>query len=147
MDRNSEFRAVVPSQIQFAAISARYHAGTLREYVMSQDSANNPVNKNRDQILEAGLRGEEVTLTGIVVPGELDANFKMISVLFSSDQELDFLVEPDARGNELFGHLRKPLRVKGLIREDEKGRRTIRISSYELQERDRKETKTKIRDR
>jgi len=103
--------------------------------------------KKSNQLLEAGFRGEEITLTGIIVPGELDANFRMISVLFSSDQELDFLVEPDAPGNELFGHLREPLTVKGLIREDEKGRRTIRISSYELQERDRKETRTKIRDR
>lgn len=92
--------------------------------------------KTTKQILAAALRGEEVTLTGIIVSGELDANFKMISVLFSSDRELDLLVERNERGDELFSHLRAMVRVKGLIREDDKGRRTIRVTDYKLLETD-----------
>ena len=105
--------------------------------------------KNRNQILEAGSRGEEVMLSGIIVSGEYDALFNMTSILLSTDQELDFEVERNARGDELFDHLRELVRARGFIRDDEKGRKTIRITNYEIlerEERDMKAVKTKIRD-
>jgi len=74
----------------------------------------------------------------------------MISILMSTDQELDFLVEKNDLGDELFNHLRELVRVKGFIGEDAKGRRNIRISNYQLletEERGMKSNKAKIRDR
>lgn len=108
------------------------------------------MNNKRNQLLEAGFRGEELSLKGIIVPGELDALFDMTSVQFSSDLELDFIVERDAKGDELMDHLRKLIRVKGFIREDEKGRKTIRITDYKIlqrEERGMKAVKNRIRDR
>lgn len=87
---------------------------------------------NTNRILEAGLRGEEVLLNGVVVPGDLDAFFKVTSLLLSSDQELDFAIEHDAKGDELFGHLRDLLMVKGFLRKNKPGRWTIRITGYRV---------------
>jgi hypothetical protein len=112
------------------------------------DNWKNSVKENRNQILETGSRGEEVLLRGIIVPGELNALFDMTSILLSTDQELDFTIERDTKGDELMDHLRKSVLVKGFIREDEKGKRTIRISDYEVLEREErgiKATKTRIR--
>lgn len=94
----------------------------------------NSVNENKKLILDAAKRGEEVSLKGIIVPDGFDANFKTTSILFSSDVELVFLVERDAKGDELFDHLRKSVRVRGFIREDKKGKRTIRITDFEVLE-------------
>lgn len=108
------------------------------------------MNDNRKQILEAGLRGEEVLLKGIIVPDEFDALFKMTSISLSTDQELVFVVERNTKGDALFDHIRDPVRVKGFIQEDEKGRRTIRITDYEIQERKErgmKPTRTRIKPR
>ncbi|MBI5845113.1 MAG: hypothetical protein HZB23_10645 [Deltaproteobacteria bacterium] len=90
------------------------------------------MNQNINQILEAGLRGEEVFLNGVVVPGELDALFRITSLLLSSDQELDFEIEHDAKGDELFGHLRALLAVKGFLRKPKSGRWMIRITDYRV---------------
>ena len=92
------------------------------------------MNENRNQILEAGLRGEELLLKGIVVPGDTDKRLAMVSIVLSTDQELDFMIERDAKGDELFDHLRELVRGKGFIREDGKGRRMIRITDYEVLE-------------
>jgi hypothetical protein len=99
----------------------------------------NSMNENRNTILEAGLRGlqaglrgEEVLLQGIVIPGDRDDCMNMVAIALSTDQELDFVIDRNAKGDELSVHLRKLVRVKGFIREDEKGRRTIRITDYEI---------------
>jgi len=119
--------------------------GMIRED--NPNNLKNAVNKNRHQILETGLRGEEVFLKGIIVPGDTDEHLVMVSVVFSSDQELDFVIERDAKGDELFDHLRESVRVKGFIREDQPGKKTIRITDYEVfekEERAMKAAKAKI---
>jgi hypothetical protein len=108
------------------------------------------VGDNKNQILEAGLRGEEVLLKGVVIPGDTDVRLTMISIVLSTDQELDFMIERDAKGDELFDHLRELVRGKGFIREDEKGRRMIRITDYEVLEKEEKgmkATKTRGKER
>ena len=90
---------------------------------------------NRKQILEAGLRGEEVFLKGIVVPGDTDERLTMVSIVLSTDQELDFVIERNAKGDELFDHLRELVRVKGFIREDQPEKRMIRITAYKVLDR------------
>jgi len=101
----------------------------------------NLVSDNKNQILEAGLRGEEVGLKGVVIPGDPDKRLNMVSVVLSTDQELDFTIERNPKGDELFNHLRELVRAKGFIREDGKGRRMIRITDYEILEREEREMK------
>ena len=91
---------------------------------------------NRNQILEAGLRGEEVLLKGIVIPGDPDERLTMVSIVLSTDQELDFMIERDTKGDELFDHLRELVRGKGFIREDQPGKRMIRITDYKVLDQD-----------
>jgi hypothetical protein len=88
------------------------------------------VNKNRNQILEAGSKGEEVSIEGIVVPYELDARFKATSLLLSTNMELDLVIEHNAGETPLFEHLREPVRVKGFIREGKPGQWLIRVTDY-----------------
>ncbi|MBI9076004.1 MAG: hypothetical protein JEZ02_11375 [Desulfatibacillum sp.] len=88
--------------------------------------------EKRQQILEAGSRGAEVSLKGIVVSDELDALFNTISILLSTNEELDLSIERDAKGDELFNHIRALVAVKGFIREDQPGKWMIRITDYEV---------------
>ena len=74
---------------------------------------------------------EEVLVKGIVIRGDTDDRLTMVAIVLSTDQELDFVIERNAKGDELFDHLRELVRVKGFIREDEKGR-TIRITDYTI---------------
>lgn len=90
------------------------------------------MHENKKQILEKGFRGEEVSFKGIIVPDELDALFKMTSIILSTDQELDFVVERNAIGDELFDHVRESVKVKGFIREEKTGKRMIRITDYRI---------------
>ncbi len=99
------------------------------------DNRRNLMHDNRKQILEAGLRGEEVFLKGIVVPGDTDERLTMVSIVLSTDQELDFVIERNAKGDELFDHLRELVRVKGFIREDQPEKRMIRITAYKVLDR------------
>ena len=92
----------------------------------------NAVNENRKQILEAGLRGEEISVKGIVIPGEADKHLKMVSIVLSTDQEVDFIIERDAKGYELFKHLRDSVKVKGFIQEDKPGKWIIKITDYQV---------------
>ncbi len=92
------------------------------------------MNENRNQILKIGSMGEEILVKGIVLPNELNAHFKAISVLLSTDQELDFVIERDAKGDELFNHIRELIRVRGYIREDQPGKWMIRITDYKVLE-------------
>jgi hypothetical protein len=71
-------------------------------------------------------------LKGIIVAGEMDERKSIVSAVLATDQEQDFLIERDAKGDELFDHLREPVQVKGVIGEDGKGRRTIKIIEYQL---------------
>ena len=90
------------------------------------------MNEKNKQILEAGLRGEEVSLKGVIVQGDRDERLNMDSVILSTDVELDLVIERDVKGDELFDHLRKLVRVNGFLGEDKNGRRTIRIANYEI---------------
>jgi hypothetical protein len=87
---------------------------------------------------------EELSLKGIVIPGDTDERLSMASIVLSTDQELDFVIERNAKGDELFDHLRELVRVKGFIGDGKKGKKTIRITDYEILERvELKPTRTK----
>ena len=109
--------------------------GKAHEVKGLADNRRNLMHDNRKQILEAGLRGEEVFLKGIVVPGDTDERLTMVSIVLSTDQELDFVIERNAKGDELFDHLRELVRVKGFIREDQPEKRMIRITAYKVLDR------------
>lgn len=78
------------------------------------------------------MRGEEMSFWGIIVPDKLDALFRTSSILLSTDQEVDFAIERNAKGDELFNHLREPVRVQGFIRKTQAGKWMIRITAYRI---------------
>lgn len=90
------------------------------------------MNETENRILQPGLREEEVSLKGIVLSGELDAYFETTSLVLRSGRELNFVIERDVKGDELFEHLWDLVRVKCFIREDRAGKRTIRINDYQV---------------
>lgn len=98
----------------------------------SVDDRKKVMNENTNQILGPELREEEVLVKGIIVPGDFDARLRVTSLLLSTDHELDLLIERNAKRDELMGHLRELVLVRGFIREDQPGKRTIRISDYQL---------------
>jgi hypothetical protein len=92
------------------------------------------MSETRNQILERGLGGEEVVLKGIIVAGDHDERWTLASIVLSTDQELDLLIERDAKGDELICHLRELVIVQGFIREAQTGRKAIRITDYKILE-------------
>ena len=90
------------------------------------------MDSDKHKILEAGLRGKELLLKGVIIPGDKDEHSVMVSIVLSTDEELDFVIERDATGDKLFDHLRKWVEVKGFIQELETGIRTIRITDYRV---------------
>lgn len=96
-----------------------------------REAGTNMVKLYKNQILEAGSRGEKVSLKGIIVPGDPDERLNTAAIVLSTDMELDFVIERNAKGDELFDHLRDTVRVRGFIREDEQGR-SIRITDFEI---------------
>ncbi len=92
------------------------------------------MNNDKHKILEAGLRGKELLLKGVIIPGDRDEHSAMASIVLSTDKELDFVIERDAMGDKLFDHIRKRVEVKGFIRAAKTGIRTIRITDYRVLE-------------
>lgn len=88
------------------------------------------MDETREQILAAGASGEEIEISGIIVPGDLDKNFQVVSILLSAEHELELTIEQNAQGVELFEHLRESVWVRGQIRSGEDGGRTIWITEY-----------------
>lgn len=78
-----------------------------------------------------------MSLRGIIVAGDADERLAMISIVLSTDHELDFAIERNAKGDELFEHLRDSVWVKGFIGDHKKGKKSIRITDYEIMERGR----------
>ncbi len=58
------------------------------------------MNNDKHKILEAGLRGKELLLKGVIIPGDKDEHSAMASIVLSTDKELDFVIERDPENIE-----------------------------------------------
>ncbi|UCD84120.1 MAG: hypothetical protein JSU92_12675 [Deltaproteobacteria bacterium] len=74
----------------------------------------------------------KVSLKGIIVPAEMNGDFNITSIMISTDNEEDYVIASDAKGGELFKHLREAVRVTGIVREEKEGMNIIDVQDYEI---------------
>jgi len=72
-----------------------------------------------------------VTMRGQVRRLALDETERLIAIAIESPHG-PFVVMPNANGRKLYKLLGREIKVKGVIGEDEYGRRTIQVRSFEL---------------
>ena len=74
----------------------------------------------------------KVSLKGIIVPAEMNGDYNVTNIMISTDNEEDYVIESDAKGEELFKHLREAVRVTGVIRGKMNGVDVIAVEDYEI---------------
>ncbi|MEW5733663.1 MAG: hypothetical protein AB1921_02350 [Thermodesulfobacteriota bacterium] len=70
-----------------------------------------------------------VTIEGIVMPADWDAEGHVTAVSVSTSDELEYRVA-GRKSRGLFQLLRKPVLVRGYVSETEENRLTIRVESF-----------------
>jgi hypothetical protein len=78
--------------------------------------------------------GGTITIRGLLVPADWDEKGNITETAVSTYFEEEYLVEMNARGEALLPFLRQKVKVIGLVRMDERGRKVIRVDEYEAVE-------------
>jgi hypothetical protein len=73
-----------------------------------------------------------VLVKGLILPVGMDWDFNVKSVMISTDQEEEYLIVRDSKGQELFDYIREPARIKGLLIDKGDGVKEIEVINYEI---------------
>jgi len=72
---------------------------------------------------------KSVSIEGVVVPAEWDADGNIVAIAISARDEKDYGVAKHGKGNELMKLIRKDVMVTGEVTE-ESGKRIIQVEKY-----------------
>ncbi len=78
---------------------------------------------------------KDVTITGVVGKAAVDENDKVIAVEIQEDRSGEteyYLVNDDAKGNELLALVGKKVEVTGVVDEDEDENKILTVKSYSV---------------
>ena len=73
---------------------------------------------------------QDTVITGIIMPNNWDENGKVIEIALYTDNEEIYALEDNCLTGELFRLLRKKIEIKGNIRKDPDGKRSISAHNY-----------------
>ena len=73
-----------------------------------------------------------ITIRGLLVPVDWDERGNITGTAVSTYFEEEYLIERNARGEALLSFLRQKVKVIGLVRMDECGRKVIRVEECEV---------------
>ena len=76
----------------------------------------------------------QTTIRGLVLPVDWDDKGNVTATAISTHFEEEYLVDQNARGEALLAFLRQRVKVFGSIVENEKGKKIITVSKYEVLE-------------
>jgi hypothetical protein len=74
------------------------------------------------------------TIKGLIIPVDWDEKGNVTSTAISTHLEEEYLVDDNARGEELIAFLRQRAKVSGFIIEKAKGKKVITVKHYEVLE-------------
>lgn len=77
---------------------------------------------------------KEITITGYVIESEWDDSDDLIAVGIETDEDEEYVVDPDELGEELFDRLDKRIEATGVVRKDKDGAKRIKVTDYQLLE-------------
>jgi len=79
---------------------------------------------------EKSCNSKITVINGLVIPVDWDQNGKIQAVSISSFDEMEYLVDNNDKGKELFDLLHQQLEVRGIIGLNEKRQNVITIQGY-----------------
>jgi len=74
------------------------------------------------------------TIKGLIIPVDWDKKGNVTATAISTHLEEEYLVDDNARGEELIAFLRQRAKVSGFIIEKAKGKKVITVKHYEVLE-------------
>jgi hypothetical protein len=74
------------------------------------------------------------TIKGLIIPVDWDEKGNVTGTAISTHLEEEYLVDDNARGEELIAFLRQRAKVSGFIIEKAKGKKVITVKHYEVLE-------------
>jgi hypothetical protein len=74
------------------------------------------------------------TLRGLILPVEWDERGTVRSIAVSTNSEEEYLVDESPLADELLALLRLRVKVRGSVREEENGKKSITVEKYEVLE-------------
>ena len=72
-----------------------------------------------------------ITIWGLLVPVDWDDEGNITETAVSTYFEEEYFIAKNARGEALFPFLRQEVKVIGLMRMDDRGRKVVRVEEYE----------------
>ena len=73
-----------------------------------------------------------ITIRGLLVPVDWDERGNITGTAVSTYFEEEYLIERNVRGKALLPFLRQKVKVIGLVRMDDRGRKVVRVEEYEV---------------
>ena len=84
--------------------------------------------------MESNNEGRLATIRGLVTPVTWDDKGNVLAAAISTHFEEEYLVDDNARGEELIAFLRQRAKVSGFIIQNENGKKIISVEKYEVLE-------------
>ena len=75
---------------------------------------------------------DSITIRGLLVPIDWDEKGNITEIAVSTYFEEEYLIEKNVREEALLPLLRQKVKVIGLVRMDDRGRKVIRVEEYEV---------------
>ena len=74
------------------------------------------------------------TIKGLIIPVDWDGKGNVTATAITTHFEEEYLVDDNARGEELIAFLRQRAKVSGFIIQNENGKKIISVEKYEVLE-------------
>ena len=86
--------------------------------------------------LKTGYENSDViaTIRGILVPADWDERGNIIATSVMTYFEEDYLIEQNPRGEELLPYIRQKIKVRGVVRCQENGKKVVTVEDFEILE-------------
>ena len=82
--------------------------------------------------MENNNEGRLATIRGLVTPVAWDDKGNVLAAAISTHFEEEYLVDDNARGEELIAFLRQRAKVSGFIIQNANGKKVITVKNYEV---------------
>jgi hypothetical protein len=75
-----------------------------------------------------------ITIRGILMPADWDMRGNIIATSVSTYFEEDYLIEQNPRGEELLPYIRQKVKVRGVVRCQQDGKKVVTVEDFEIVE-------------
>jgi len=74
------------------------------------------------------------TIRGILIPADWDERGNIIAATVSTCFEEDYLIEQSPRAEELLAYVRQRVKIRGLVKQEESGKKVVTVENFEILE-------------